>query len=75
MFSKQHPTAGRNTQLSSNPQKKSFNNWIDLLKRALLQDGILNSFPTDIRPMYTDNDYAEDGGRTWMNANVPFMVY
>ena len=25
--------------------------------------------------VYTVNDYADDGGRTWMNANVPFTVY
>ena len=26
-------------------------------------------------PVYTVNDYAGDGGRTWTNAKVPFMVY
>ena len=25
--------------------------------------------------MYTVNDYTGDGGRTWMNAKVPFTVY
>ena len=53
-------------------------NWIDPLKPALLQDGIFNPFPMDVRPkdkVYKVNDYADDGSRTWMNANVPFTVY
>ena len=39
--------------------------------------GVLNPYAngrTTKDPVYTVNDYADDGGRTWMNANLPFTT-
>ena len=40
--------------------------------------GVLNPYSngrTTKHQVYTVIDYADDGGRMWMNAKVPFTVY
>ena len=61
------------------PDFKCLGFWIDLLQRALLQDGILNPFPTDVRPSHQCTQPAimqiVERCRKSLNAKVPLTIY